>query len=341
MIKICVVGLGHWGPNIIRAINLHNQAEVVAAVDTDSERRRIVGEKFPQTTCYSDFDQCLKESNVDAVVIAAPTEHHHKLASTALRAKKHVLVEKPLAHSSNASRELIELAQANSCILMTGHIFLFNNGIAEMKRSVDSKELGKVLYVRSIRTNLGPIRSDVNALWDLASHDISILNHLFSSIPIKASASAFSLLGNQLEDIAQATLVYPGDRIATVFVSWLDPQKKREITVVGDGKMLVFDDMNPTRPIRIYDKGVVVTPVYSYADTFQSFRMSIHEGSVYEPTVTTGEPLRNECSYFIDCILSDTKPFCDGQNGLEVVKVLEALTESVKQNGCPVILSAV
>ncbi len=336
--KVCVVGLGHWGPNIVRSIESHPQAKVVYGIEPSAERRALVKSKIPNLKVYEKFEECLNDDELDAVVIATPTDTHYQLGMQALNAGKHLMIEKPLAHNSNACLELVELAQQRQRILMTGHVFLFNQGVVEMKRIVDSGELGELLYMRSIRTNLGPIRSDVNALWDLASHDISIFNYIYGDTPREVSCSAFPILGRKVEDIAQASLIYPGNRIAAFFVSWLDPEKKREITAVGDKKMLTFNDMNPTRPITIFDKGVKVSSTQEYADTFQSFRMSIHEGNVTEPGVTTGEPLKAECNHFIDCIREGRQPITDGKNGLEVVSVLEALTRSLHENGKPISL---
>jgi predicted dehydrogenase len=178
----------------------------------------------------------------------------------------------------------------------------------------------------------------VNALWDLASHDISIFNYIYGELPMQVTCTGYNLLGRPMEDIAQGTLVYSRNRIAAFFVSWLDPQKKREITVVGDRKMLTFDDMRPERPIKVFDKGVTISKPPEYADTFNSFRMSIREGQCVEPEITTGAPLKNECCHFIDCVRSGSRPRTDGANGLQVVTVLEALSRSAAEGGRPVSL---
>jgi predicted dehydrogenase len=330
------VGLGHWGPNLVRALERHPRAKVVVAADASAERRAVIAEKIPGLPLKADLMACLSDYEVDAVVIAAPTAWHFQLGMQALDAGKHVFVEKPLAHNTQAGLELCSKAAAVNKVLMTGHIFLFNQGVIETKKIVDRGDLGRLFYIHSVRTNLGPIRTDVNALWDLASHDISIFNYIFDSLPVEGTCSAYGLLGRPEEDIAQGTLLYPKNRIASFFVSWLDPRKKREITVVGDRKMLTFDDMKPQRPLKVFDKGVTVNQPADYADTFHSFRMSIREGQVIEPEVTTGEPLVNECMHFVDCILDNKKPLTDGQNGLDVVTILEALTRSLNESGRPV-----
>jgi predicted dehydrogenase len=336
--RVCVVGLGHWGPNIVRAIEQHPQAKVVVASDLSAERRQLVSERIPGLPLEATFSDCLAKHSFDAVVVAVPTEFHFQLGMQALEAGKHVLIEKPLATNNQEGIELCEEAERRKLTLMTGHIFLYNEGIRACKEIVDRGDLGNLFYIHSIRTNLGPFRSDVNALWDLASHDISIFNYIFGSLPMQVTCSGYHLLGRTVEDISQGTLLYPNNRVAAFFVSWLDPQKKREVTIVGDRKMLTFDDMRPERPLKVYDKGVTLNKPAEYADTFNSFRMSIREGQCIEPEVTTGAPLQNECMHFIDCVRTGTKPMTDGYNGLDVVRVLEALSRSALEGGKPVSL---
>ncbi len=335
-VRACVVGLGHWGPNLVRAIERHPNAKVVVAADASPERRALVAQRIPGLFLESSLADCLKKYDFDAVFVAVPTEFHFQVGMQVLEAGKHLFIEKPLASNSQEALELCEEAARRNLQLMTGQIFLYNGGITAMKKYVDSGELGNLFYINANRTNLGPLRSDVNALWDLASHDIAIFNYIFGALPMQVTCSAYHLLGRPVEDIAQGTLLYPGNRVAAFFVSWLDPQKKRDITVVGDRKMLTFDDMRPERPIKIFDKGVTVSRPDEYHDTFHNFRMAIREGQSIEPEVTTGEPLVNECSHFIDCILTGNRPLTDGQLGLDVVRVLEALTRSFHENGKPV-----
>lgn len=335
-VRACVVGLGHWGPNLVRAIERHPNAKVVVAADASPERRALVAQRIPGLALESSLSDCLKKYEFDTVFVAVPTEFHFQVGMQVLEAGKHLFIEKPLASNSQEALELCDEAARRNLQIMTGHIFLYNGGINAMKSYVDKGELGNLFYIHSTRTNLGPLRSDVNALWDLASHDIAIFNYIFGGTPMQVTCSAYHLLGRPVEDIAQGTLLYPGNRVAAFFVSWLDPQKKREITVVGDRKMLTFDDMRPERPIKIFDKGVTVSKPEEYTDTFNNFRMAIREGQSIEPEITTGEPLVNECTHFIDCILTGNRPLTDGQNGLDVVRVLEALTRSFHEDGRPV-----
>jgi predicted dehydrogenase len=306
--RVCVVGLGHWGPNIVRAIEQHPNAKVVVAAESSAERRKLVSERIPGLTIENTFQECLSKHEFDAVVIAVPTEFHFQIGMQALEAGKHILVEKPLAMNSQEGLELCDEAKRRGLTLMTGHIFLYNEGINALKEIVDRGDLGNLFYIHALRTNLGPFRSDVNALWDLASHDISIFNYISNN------------------------------RVAAFFVSWLDPQKKREITVVGDRKMLTFDDMQPERPIKIFDKGVTVNKLPEYTDTFNNFRMSIRDGECIQPEISTGSPLRNECCHFIDCVRTRSNPKTDGYGGLDVVRVLEALSRSANEGGRPVSL---
>lgn len=330
---IAIIGLGHWGPSILRSIISCEQVQVQGAVECSAERRDFIREKFPQLRLYSDFHQCLDDDTVQALVVATPTETHYQLGLQALEAGKHVLMEKPLAHDLQAAIKLNEIAAKKKLVLMTGHIFLYNQAVIEMKRLVEEGELGRLFYLRSIRSNLGPIRPDVNALWDLAAHDVSIFNYIFGVLPLRVTCTAFSLLGLKQQDIAQGTLEYPDNRVATFFVSWLDPQKQRTITAVGEKKMLTFDDMRPEQPLTIFDKGVRWKHPHPYSDNFGSFQMLIHQGEELKPKLSTGEPLKNECQHFIDCIINNRRPRTDGENGVQVVRVLEALSSSCGQHG--------
>lgn len=335
-IRVAVIGLGHWGPNIVRTLIENINVCEVIGVEQSAERRALVNKNIPGLNIVDNFQTILDNSEVDAVVIATPTETHFRLASKALNAGKHVLVEKPLAHNSAAASELLDLAKQKGKILMTGHIFLYNQAIRKMKEIIKSGELGEVLYARSIRTNLGPIRTDVNSLWDLASHDLSIFDYLFDQEPRQVSCNLFSPLKQQQADIAVGSLEYNGNKAATFLVSWLDPIKTRQIIVVGDSKMLTFDDMQPIRPLSIFDKGVKLQHISGYSDTFHSYRLNINNGSKTEIDITTGEPLKNEINHFLDCIINGTIPDSDGKNGLRVVRLLEALDQSAQKHGAPV-----
>ena len=335
-VRCAVVGLGHWGPNIARGFSEIPGAELVAVFDNNRKRLRELESRFPGIHIGEDFNEFAAAGRLDALAISTPSATHFDIARQALNHGLHLLVEKPLTINSSEAFELVALAQKKNLVLMVGHTFLFNAGIEAAKKYISENALGKILYLRSIRTNLGPIRQDVSALWDLASHDISIANYLFEAEPVEVSCRGFRLLGSSLEDVVQGSLSYADGRVATFVASWLDPQKNRQITIVGDKKMIVFDDMLPARPIRIFDKGATRSPDPSYADSFDSFRTSIFEGDIVEPAVSTGQPLAAECRHFIDAVRSGAVPRSDGGFGARVVEVLEALEQSLQSGGSSV-----
>lgn len=335
MIRIAVIGAGHWGPNLIRNFHGDPRSEVLWVIDRDPARLRAVQDRFDSIATSSDLADALGDARVDAVVVATPTITHHEIVRAALRAGKHVLVEKPIATSAGHAEELCELAEQTRRVLMVGHVFLYNAAVREVKRYLDAGELGHIYYVSLVRTNLGPIRSDVNAAWDLASHDIAIMNHWFDSEPETATASGGSWLNPQLEDAVFATLRYPDGVLAHLHASWLHPRKARDVTVVGDRRMLTFDDLNHTEPLRLYDKQVTQSPrAADFVDTFATFRASVRDGDITIPRITPGEPLRVECEHFLECVAGGTPPLTSGRQALGVVRVLEAMQRSLQRGGC-------
>ena len=335
MIRIAVVGAGHWGPNLIRAFENPPTSEVAWVVDRDEGRRQQVEQRYPSVAVSSDAAGALADEHVDAVVIATPTSTHYGLVKAALEAGKHVLVEKPITTSVAEGEELCALAEARGLVLMVGHVFVYNAGVQAVKEHLREGTLGRVFYMSMVRTNLGPIRVDVNASWDLASHDISIANYWMDAEPVSASAIGGSWINEGIEDAVFATLRYPNDVLLTLHSSWLNPRKSRDITVVGDQRMLTLDDMNLSEPLRIYDKGVAdetFTP--GFVDTFASFRASVREGSITIPKVSLGEPLKAECEHFLTCVRDGAPPLTGGREGIAVVRALEAIERSVRKGGC-------
>jgi predicted dehydrogenase len=330
VIHVNCIGLGSWGPNLVRSLATSQRAQVGVICDLSSERLDLVRRNISSAIRTStDPHATAADPDAQAVVIATPTHTHYALARTALENGKHVLVEKPLAPTSRECEQLIELAKSQGVHLCVGHVFLFNHGIRHVKQLIDDDELGQVRYVFSSRTNLGPVRSDVNALWDLGAHDISIFNYWLRSDPLQVSAFGTSFLNPQVEDVVVANFVYPNNVMACVHASWLSPQKVREISVVGDRKMLVWNDMDLNEPVRIYDKSVKVESAQAYADSFASFRTQIRTGSVLIPVVPSGPPLDAECNHFLDCVEGKAAPLNDGQCGLRVVRALEAASQSM------------
>ena len=338
LINIGVIGCGHWGPNHVRIFSHLSGSKVLMCADPDQSRLDAIQKTFLNVQATKDHRDVLNNPDIQAVCIAAPTKSHYSLTKEALECGKHVLCEKPLAMTPEECLELKSLAAQAGKILMVGHIFLFNAGIVWLKEYIQSGELGKIHYAYSTRTNLGPFRYDVNALWDLAPHDISIFNYLFNSCPLNVSGCGQKCLGGALEDLAFATLEYPGNVLANVHVSWLDPKKVRQITIVGDKKMVVWDDLDNVGPIKLYDKHVEKTK--TFYETYGEFQLLSQEGSITIPKVGSSEPLKKQGEYFLGCIAKTASAeLSDAQKGLEVVQTLYAIQASMEQKGASVSIS--
>lgn len=324
-IKIAVIGAGHWGPNLIRNFQENKMSEVLWVIDKDLARLQKVKEKYSYISTSTEIKpECYRD--VEAVVVATPTHTHYAYALDALVAGKHVLVEKPLCIFPSNAQELTETARQKNLILMVGHTFLYNNAIQLIKKYIESGELGAIYYISATRTNLGPIRYDVDAIWDLAPHDISIINYWLGMTPNKVLATAKNWI-NANNDMGLISLQYPKGIVANINVSWLNPLKERKITVVGSKKMLTFDDMNSLEPIRIYDKQVSDELVYT--DTMEGFRAKTRTGNITIPPITLNEPLKNECDEFLNCIIQNRQPISNGEFGSEVVDVLDKIQDSL------------
>lgn len=334
MIRVAVIGAGRWGPNLIRNFDASARSEVGWVVDTDPRRLEDVGRRYPGTRLARDVEEVLADPAVDAVAIATPTVTHHPLVRAALGARKHVLVEKPLAASAALGRELVALAEGSDRVLLVGHVFLYNTAIRWIRRYLEDGGLGRIYYVASLRTNLGPIRMDVNAAWDLAAHDLSIFDYWLGATPRSVSATGGTWINGGIEDAVFATLRYPDQVLANLHVSWLNPRKVRDITLVGERRMLTYDEMNLQEPIRIYDKRVAdETQSPAFVDSFASFRASIRDGDITIPPVGIGEPLRAECDHFLDCIEGRARPLSGPRAGQAVLESLDAIERSLRQGG--------
>lgn len=330
MINAAIIGVGRWGPNLLRNFASMEGVHVAKVCDLDAKRCAAIQSKFPEVITTTDPEDVVGDTSIDCTVICTPVATHYELAAKALVNGQHVFVEKPLATSAAECRKLIAFAEEHKRILFVGHTFEYNAGIRAAKNYIASGELGEIYLIDASRTNLGPVRRDVNALWDLAAHDISIFSYWLDGEPCSVSARGACYLNKSVEDVVYATFEYAGGVIAHVHASWLNPRKIREITVVGSKKMLVWNDMNLSEPIRIYNKGV--DKEERYQDTFDSFRLSIREGEVMIPCIQLNEPLMTECLHFIDCVRSGEKPLTDGYDGLNVVRALEAASHSMRQN---------
>ena len=333
MLRVGVVGCGYWGPNLVRNFSYLRDSEVVACADLDEKRLAHMKMLYPRVDTTRDYEDLMSTRDVDAIVVATPPSTHLEIAMKALEAGKHVFVEKPLATSGADCEALIARAKENGVILMVGHTFLYTAAVNKIKDLVKSGELGDIFYINTTRVNLGIFQDDINVLWDLAPHDVSILNYILGSAPDEVAAQGHSYIRQNIEDVAFLYLKYPGSIMAHVHVSWLNPNKIRKTTVVGSKKMLVYDDVSSLEKIRIYDKGVTVLPHY---DTFGEFQLSYRFGDIFIPKLDDSEPLKVACQHFIDCIEAKVEPRSSGQHGLDVVKVIEAANESLSNSGAMV-----
>lgn len=333
MLGIGVIGCGHWGPNHIRNLGLVPGVKVLMAADLDQRRRANVERLYPDVKTCADHREILADENISAVVIATPSATHFALVKEALEAGRDVLCEKPLATTSAHAGELAALAHEKDRVLMVGHTFLFNPGILKLKTLLDDDVAGRVCYMHAVRTNLGPIRSDVNVVHDLASHDISIFNYLRGALPLSVSARGGRFLQPGLDDVAFITLTYPGNVLGSVMVSWLHPRKVRQVTVVGDRKMITWDDLASLGPLMIFDKSVAREQTYV---DYGEFHLRAREGDVTVPHVKLAEPLKLEAEHFVACLRERARPRTPAEQGVEVAKVLEAVTRSMQENGAPV-----
>jgi predicted dehydrogenase len=320
--RIGVIGCGQWGPNQIRSFFFNPRTQVVRICDKSRERLRVNMELYPGIEGTTDFREITGAPDIDAVVVTTPVSAHFEIVQDALSHGKDVLCEKPLTLKSGQSETLAAQAGKNNLILMVGHVFLFNPGILELKKIIESGQVGDIHYLHAQRTNLGPVRLDTNAVYDLASHDISIFNFLLGSAPKVLSAIGKCYLQERLEDVAFISLEYPGNILAHIHVSWLDPKKVRQITVVGKKKMVTWNDLSLSGPIEIYAKQVEKEQHYK---DFGDFHLLVKEGEVLLPHVKNVEPLKLQAEHFVDCVINRKKPLSDAESAVSVVRTLEAI----------------
>lgn len=329
MINVGIVGCGYWGSKHVRIFHGLAEANLTTVCDLDEDRLQDVRAQYGYVARTSDFGDLLKDG-VDAVVVATSVDSHYQLAKEALLHDKHVLVEKPITASSQEALELIQLAEIQNRVLMVGHTFVYHPAVNFLRQLVNSGDLGEIYYINSARLNLGLIRPDVNVLWDLAPHDTSIMLYLLDKEPIIVSARGAANIDPAVCDVAYLELRFPNETLAHIHVSWLDPCKVRQITTVGSKKMAVYDDVSDSEKIRIYDKGVA-TP--ADADSFSAWPPRYRFGDVTIPFIPNTEPLKLECSDFLQCIIEGRRPRSDGWAGLKVVNILEAANRSLMNGG--------
>jgi predicted dehydrogenase len=331
--KLAVIGCGYWGPNLVRNFVQSNKVRELICCDLDPKRLERMKSVYPSVGVLSDYKELLQMPDLDGVAIATPVKTHHPIARDFLAQGKHVFVEKPLTHSYETALELAKLAEEKQRVLMVGHTFEYTAAVNKVKEIIASGELGKILYISCTRVNLGLFQPDINVIWDLAPHDISIILYLMGEVPVSVNSQGKAHFNHEIEDVATTTLNFKNGLIAFIHNSWLDPNKIRRTTIVGSRKMLVYDDIETQEKIKIFDKGVEIPPYY---DTFADFQYSYRYGDIHSPRIDDYEPLKKVCDHFIECIKRGMCPLSDGYSGLRVVSILEAANKSLKLNGKPV-----
>ena len=334
MLNIAVIGCGRWGPNHVRVFSEQDRSHVIACADVQPANLERIARRFPDIRTTQDYRALLSEPNIDAVVIATPTHTHGQIVRDALAAGKHVLVEKPLCTTTAEAEALATLAASVGRTLMVGHVFLFNNGIIKLRELISSGELGRIHYLDAVRTNLGPVRGDVNALFDLGTHDISIFNYLLDAVPVEVAAHGSCISQPSIEDVCFATLRYADGTLGHIHVSWLNPRKVRTITAIGQRKMAHWDDVDPVDTLRVHDKGLDEPPCYN---SFGEFQFLLRNADVHLPRIAGVEPLVNQARAFLDSVIDGKPCLSDAAQAVGIVAVLEAATESLASGGrfCP------
>lgn len=335
MVNVAQIGCGYWGPNLLRNFVQSNNCNVKMVADINEEKLNYVKRTYPFITTTKRFEEILENDEIDAVVVSTPASSHYEISKEVIKKGKHILIEKPIALSSSNAIHLIDLAEKNKIVLMVGHTFEYNSAVHTLRSYVVNGELGKIYYIYSQRLNLGIIRNDVNAMWNLAIHDISILLYVLKLKPISVSVKGVSYIQPNIEDIVFMTINFENDVIANIHVSWLDPQKVRKMTFVGSKKMIIYDDVSDYK-IQIFDKGIDKKNISNSLgdfDDFGKFQLIHRAGDVFIPKIDFVEPLKVECEHFLHCIMNNDTPVSDGYDGLRVVSILEAGQESLNKNG--------
>jgi len=327
--KAAVIGVGYWGPNLIRNFLAHDEIESVIACDRDEARLAKMAKTFPGIETASDYVEIVTRDDTDIVVIATPVSSHYPIAKLAIESGKHCFIEKPITASVAEAEELIGLAEAKGVTLFVDHTFIYTGAVRKIKEIVSSGRIGDIYYFDSVRVNLGLFQHDVNVIWDLAPHDLSIMDYLLEKKPTAVSAIGSCHVGNGLEDIAYLTLTFENDLIAHFHVNWLAPVKIRKTLIGGTKSMVVFDDTEASEKIKIYDKGIDVTTREGVYNTLVQYRT----GDMISPKLDQQEALAVGTRHFLDCIRDGTRPMTDGQAGLNVVRILEASEVSIKNQG--------
>lgn len=331
MIQVGVIGYGYWGPNIVRNFRNHPEIKVKYIADMDQHRLQLAAGQYPDITATSDADSIIKDPDIDLVAVITSTSTHYPLAKRALEQGKHIFVEKPFTATSDQAKELIDLATARNLMIMVDHTFLFTGAVRKMKELMDSGELGNLYYYDSVRVNLGLFQYDANVIWDLAPHDLSIMDYIHKDFnPISVSANGSDHLGKGFEDVAYLTVKGENNFIGHFHCNWLSPVKVRKTLVAGDQKMLVWDDLEADEKIKVYNKKVEEV---KEKDEFYKLQVKYHHGDILVPVVEQTEALKLETQHLVDCLSNGRRPINGGEEGLTVVRILEASDASLKNGG--------
>lgn len=330
MIGVGLIGYGYWGPNLARNFMETPGAAVRSICDASEKSRARAASRHPGAKTPADPRELIDDPQIDAVIIATPVSSHFELAMAALDAGKHVMLTKPMTSTLEQSHRLVERAAAKGKVLHVDHTFVYTGAVRKIRELYDQKVLGDLLYYDSVRVNLGLFQRDVNVIWDLAPHDISIIEYLVPRPPVAVSAHGVSHVKGQPENIAYLTLFYPDNLIAHIHVNWLAPVKIRQTLIGGTQKMVVYNDLETSEKVKVYDRGVSLTNVESAPEKIYQMLVSYRAGDMYAPRVDEAEALRVEAKHFIECIEKNARPLTDGEAGLRVVRILEAASESMK-----------
>jgi predicted dehydrogenase len=330
MINVGIIGYGYWGPNLVRNFHESAEAQVVAVSDLRAERLALVKSRYTDITTTTDYHDLLDNARIDAIAISTPVFTHYELALAALRAGKHVLVEKPLSSASQEAAHLIEEAKQRNLVLLVDHTFVYTGAVRKVKELLDSGVLGDIYYYDSARINLGLFQHDISVIWDLAVHDLSIMDYLFQKPPYAVSATGMSHFPGEPENIAYLTLFFENNMMAHINVNWLAPVKVRRILIGGSQKMVVYDDLEPSEKIKIYDKGVTVR---NEQESIYQMLISYRTGDMLAPQLDMTEALKAEITHFAQCISGKAQPITSGTVGLRVIQIMEAATQSMAENG--------
>ncbi|WP_022722513.1 Gfo/Idh/MocA family protein [Rhodopseudomonas sp. B29] len=334
-VGIGVIGYGYWGPNLVRNFVSNASARLVSIADLDSGKLAASTHLYPGVMTTSRYEDLLKDPSIDAIAIATPVRTHYELAMAALKAGKHVLVEKPLAPNADLVRRLLDEADRRGLTLMVDHTFLYTPAVQKIRDLIKDGQLGDIYYYDSTRSSLGLFQNDVNVIWDLAVHDISIIQFILNEEPIAVSATGSSHVAGSPENMAHITMFFESECVAHVSVNWLSPIKVRQTFVGGSKKMIVYDDLEPTEKIKVYDKGITLD---ASPENAHQFRIGYRAGDMWAPNISTKEALQTEIEHFLQCVRNGTTPISDGRSGLKVVELLEAASLSIANHGKPVVL---